>query len=121
MAKWKALKRRSPTVLPVEWLDAIVEATGTNDPKLADWLLNQLNGTLWLPAELSEEERFRHVRSAIAALRGIKPQDEVEGMVATQMVATHAAGGGQRTSSQFGGERPEGSENDRGRWSDLHR
>ena len=44
-----------------------------------------------MPAELSTEERLQHIQSAMAALRGIKPQDEVEGMLATQMVATHAA------------------------------
>ncbi len=44
-----------------------------------------------MPADLSDEERLQHIRSAVAALRGIKPQDEVEGMLATQMVATHAA------------------------------
>jgi hypothetical protein len=44
-----------------------------------------------LPAELSDEERLQHIQSAIAALRGIKPQDEIEGMLATQMVATHNA------------------------------
>ncbi len=93
--------------------EAIVEATGTNDPELAQRLVNQLYETLWMPAELSDEERLQRIRSAIAAMRGIKPQDEIEGMLATQMVATHAAGGGQRTSSQFGGERPEGSESGR--------
>ncbi len=99
--------------VPIESLDAIVEATGTNDPELAQRLVNQVYETLWMPAELSDEERLQHIQAAIAALRGIKPQDEVEGMLATQMVATHAAGGGQRTSSQFGGERPEGSESGR--------
>ena len=44
-----------------------------------------------MPAELSDEERLQRIRAAIAAMRGIKPQDEVEGMLATQMVATHAA------------------------------
>ena len=78
-------------LVPVESSDAIVEATGTNDPELAQRLINQVYETLWLPAELSDEERLQHVRAAIAALRGIRPQDEVEGMLATQMVATHAA------------------------------
>ncbi len=71
--------------------EALVEATGTNDPELAQRLVNQLYETLWMPAELSDEERLQHVRAAIAALRGIKPQDEIEGMLATQMVATHSA------------------------------
>ncbi len=90
MAKRKATNKPSPIWVPVEPSDAI-EATGTNDPELAQRLLNQIYETLWMPANLSDEERFRRVRSAIAALRGIKPQDEVEGMLATQMVATHAA------------------------------
>lgn len=91
MAKRKATNKPSPMLVPVESSDAIVEATGTNDPELAQRLVNQVYETLWLPAELSDEERLQHIRAAIAALRGIKPRDEVEGMLATQMVATHAA------------------------------
>ncbi len=90
MAKRKASNIPSPIWVRVEPSDAI-EATGTNDPELAQRLLNQIYETLWMPAESSEEERFRRVRAAIAALRGIKPQDEIEGMLATQMVATHSA------------------------------
>ena len=71
--------------------EAIAEATGTNDPELSQQLINQVYKTLWMPAELSDEERLQNIQSAIAALRGIKPQDEIEGMLATQMVATHAA------------------------------
>ena len=91
MAKRKATIKPSLMLVTVESSDAIVEATGTNDPELAQRLINQVYETLWMPAELSDEERLQHIRSAIAALRGIKPRDEVEGMLATQMVATHAA------------------------------
>ena len=91
MAKRKASNKPSPMLVRVASPDAIVEATGTNDPELAQRLVNQVYETLWLPAELSDEERLQHIRAAIAALRGIKPRDEVEGMLATQMVATHAA------------------------------
>ncbi len=91
MAKRKATNKPSPMLVTVESSDAIVEATGTNDPELAQQLVNQVFETLWLPVELSDEERLQHIRSAMAALHGIKPQDEVEGMLATQMVATHAA------------------------------
>ena len=71
--------------------EAIAEAMGTNDPALAQRLVNQVYETLWMPAELSDEERLQRIRAAIAAMRGIKPRDEIEGMLATQMVATHAA------------------------------
>ncbi len=75
----------------LELPETMVKATGTNDPVLAQRLLDQVYETLWMPAELSEEERVLRIRAAIAAMRGIKPQDEVEGMLAAQMVATHAA------------------------------
>ena len=91
MAKRKASNKPNPMLVRLESPEAIVEATGTNDPELAQRLVNQLYETLWMPAELSDEERLQHIRAAIAALRGIKPQDEIEGMLATQMVATHSA------------------------------
>ncbi len=85
MAKRKATNKPSPMLVPVESSDAIGEATGTNDPELAQQLFNQVSLALWMPAESSDEERLQHMRSAFAALRGIRPQDEVEGMLATQM------------------------------------
>ncbi len=91
MAKRKATNKQDMMVVRLESPEAIAEATGTNDPELSQQLINQVYKTLWMPAELSDEERLQQIRAAIAALRGIKPQDEVEGMLATQMVATHAA------------------------------
>lgn len=90
MAKPKVTSKSSPVWVPVQASDA-TEATGTDDPELSQRLLNQIYETLWMPAELSEEDRIQLVQSAVAALRGIKPQDAVEGMLATQMVATHNA------------------------------
>ncbi len=90
MPKRKAINETNPMLVQIERSDWI-DATGTNDPELAQQLVNQIYQTLWLPAELSEEERSQRVRAAIAAMRGIKPQDEVEGMLAAQMVATQAA------------------------------
>ena len=91
MPKRKMINMRSPGWVAIKSDDGIAEATGTNDPELVQQLLNQVYRALWMPADLSDEERLQQLRSAIAAMRGIKPQDEVEGMLATQMVATHAA------------------------------
>ena len=66
-------------------------ATGTDVARLQLELLNQVSGTLWLPDQLSEDEKRERMRSAIAMLEGIKPQGEIEGLLATQMVATHSA------------------------------
>ena len=91
MAKRKATNKQDMIEVRLESPEAIAEAMGTNDPALAQRLVNQVYETLWMPAELSDEERLQRIRAAIAAMRGIKPRDEIEGMLATQMVATHAA------------------------------
>ena len=91
MVKRKATNKQDMIEVRLESPEAIAEAMGTNDPALAQRLVNQVYETLWMPAELSDEERLQRIRAAIAAMRGIKPRDEIEGMLATQMVATHAA------------------------------
>ena len=65
--------------------------TGSPEPRLAMYLLEQLVDLLWLPAALSEDERGARMTAAMLMLQGIKPADELEGMLATQMVATHSA------------------------------
>jgi hypothetical protein len=91
VTKTKGKKTSSPISVPVECGQTMAEATGTNDPKLAHELVAQVYEALWMPAALSDSERLKRIQVAIAALRGIKPQDGTEGMLATQMVATHNA------------------------------
>ena len=67
------------------------EATGTKDPLLQQRLIQQVLQTLWLPDGLSESEKSLRIDSAISTLHCIRPTDEIEGMLATQMVATHNA------------------------------
>ena len=59
----------------------------------ADWnhvLGNQAIQSLWI--EHSDKEvRKRQYNAAIAGLIGIAPQDEIEGMIAAQLIATHNA------------------------------
>ena len=62
--------------------------TGSTDENLTLVLVNQVAGTLWTPAGLSEAQV---VKAALAAMGGLAPRDELEGMLAAQMVATHAA------------------------------
>ena len=66
-------------------------ATGTDNPTLQQRLINQVHDTLWLPKDLGDEERMVRIQSAISMLQGIKPADEIEGMLAAQMVSTHNA------------------------------
>jgi len=54
-------------------------------------LINQVYRTLWIPEGLDEDEKSAQIQSAISLLQGIKPADEIEGMLAAQMVAMHSA------------------------------
>ncbi len=52
---------------------------------------NSVLQSLWLPPGTPDEVRNCRISSAMAALVGFAPQDEVEGMFAAQAVALHAA------------------------------
>lgn len=67
------------------WIKAAVEATGTNDTDMMVVLLNQSTGAL--PSNVKENEQW--INAAAAMLHGIGPKDELEGMLAAQMVAVH--------------------------------
>ena len=53
-------------------------------------LANQAVQTLWLKNS-SPEERVKQLSATVAALNGIAPTDELEGMMAAQLVAAHNA------------------------------
>jgi len=53
-------------------------------------LANQTLNTLWL-AHASDEARERQYRAIAAALVGIGPKDEIEGMIGAQLLAAHNA------------------------------
>jgi hypothetical protein len=53
-------------------------------------IANQTIQTLWLKNS-DEDERKKQVNAAVAALIGTNPNDELEGMMAAQLVACHNA------------------------------
>ena len=65
--------------------------TGSRDPDFARRLLDQVAESLWLPADLSPAERQKRLAAAVAALRDLAPSDAADGLLACQMLATHAA------------------------------
>ncbi|MFA4971622.1 MAG: hypothetical protein WC683_03340 [bacterium] len=64
---------------------ALVEATGTIDGDLSGVFLDQAQRTV----PYREMPKVDRCNIALAALHGIKPKDELEGMLAVQMVGTH--------------------------------
>ncbi|HTO83869.1 MAG TPA: hypothetical protein VMQ73_16635 [Methylomirabilota bacterium] len=66
-------------------------AAGAADPGPADRLLRQTIAALGLPSGLSKSQRRRRVAAARATLEGLRPQSTLEGLMAAQTVAIHAA------------------------------
>jgi hypothetical protein len=60
---------------------------GSTDPDFNLVITSQVLNTV--PKQNDEEIAKRHISGAFAAMRGIAPQDETEGMLAAQMVGLH--------------------------------
>jgi hypothetical protein len=80
-----------PRVGPGGTGSLLQEATGSSSEKFQLKLVHQIIETLGLSASLGQEQQLERAGEALALLRGIAPQDELEGVLATQMVATHNA------------------------------
>jgi hypothetical protein len=65
--------------------------TGSADLRLARELVRQTIEALALPEGISGRECKERVAAAKAALSGLQPQGTLEGLMAGQMIATHAA------------------------------
>jgi hypothetical protein len=64
---------------------------GSRDVSFDLWLLGQVYRCLNVPEPDNAGERLTVFRTAVAAMIGIRPGDEIEGMIAAQIVATHIA------------------------------
>jgi hypothetical protein len=68
----------------------LMEALGTIDPDFSNGLLRQLLDTS-LEAGLVNEVNEERVNFMLAVIKGIKPRDQVEAMLAAQMAAVHVS------------------------------
>lgn len=67
------------------------EATGSRSEQFAINLFNRAIESIW-HSDIGDPDKVKEsYQAAYDALRGIKPRDEVEGMLAAQMVASHNA------------------------------
>ncbi len=67
----------------------LVQATGTNNEHLQLQRLRSVLNALWLPGSDDQKAQSKAIAGVLAALKKIAPADELEGMLAAQMVATH--------------------------------
>jgi hypothetical protein len=87
------MKKPSPETVQIplygKEAGALKALGGSVSDEFNDILANQVVNTLWLDA--NPQTRDRQLQAALAVLLGIKPADEIEGMLAAQLVATHSA------------------------------
>ncbi len=67
------------------------QATGAVDPRLSGHLIAQTANALAPITGSTAEERREGVAATVHALKALGPRDVVEGLLAAQMVAVHAA------------------------------
>jgi hypothetical protein len=63
--------------------------TGPDCEDFSDILVDQVANALWRNSD--SEERSRQIEAAITAMQGMKPRDELEGMLIAQLIASHNA------------------------------
>ena len=85
----KSLVPKEPET-PAAVADPLAEATGARDPEVAARLAQQVISVLSTDNLEKEEEKWR-VRSALSLLKRIEPQNELEGLLASQMIGVHEA------------------------------
>src|SRR3954454_25414313 len=81
---------RVEVVLPRDPKSEFKQLGGSDSDHFNQQLVNQTLATLWT-ANSDEEQRNNQYLAATAALIGAKPQDELEGMLVSQMIACHSA------------------------------
>jgi hypothetical protein len=71
-------------------VEALKEIGGSSNEHWNAMIVGQVTKALWL-ANGTRDQAVEKQVAAVAAMRGIGPKDEVEGMLAAQMVAAHNA------------------------------
>lgn len=69
------------------WIYGLQRAFGTREMNFAETQMGLLANAITASGEVKEGE----VNSALAAMHGIQPRDEIESMLAAQMIAVHRA------------------------------
>lgn len=64
--------------------------SGSDDEDFTRILVTQVDTSLWVEHSDSEQ-RVRQFNAAITAMKGMKPGDELEGMLSAQLIAIHNA------------------------------
>src|SRR5438045_667846 len=81
---------KATAVVADDWKESLKRVGGSQSDDWNHVLGNQAIQSLWIK-QSDNEARRRQYNAAIAGLIGIAPQDEIEGMIAAQLIAAHNA------------------------------
>jgi hypothetical protein len=86
--------KKGPVMIPVPRPSAqrgdLRSISGSDNDDFSNVLLNQVAYALWLEP-CDADERKRLVQATLAAMIGMKPRDELEGMLIAQLIASYSA------------------------------
>ena len=92
-SKRQTTKSKEPTIVvandPKDRKGALKKVGGSQSDNWNHILANQAAHALWVNPDATE--RDRQLSATVAALVGIEPRDELEGMIAAQLIAAHNA------------------------------
>ena len=81
---------KATAVVADDWKETLKRVGGSQSDDWNHVLGNQAIQSLWIK-QSDNEVRARQYNAVIAGLIGIAPQDEIEGMIAAQLIAAHNA------------------------------
>ena len=81
---------KATAVVADDWKETLKRVGGSQSDDWNHVLGNQAIQSLWIK-QSDNEGREKQFNAAIAGLIGIAPQDEIEGMIAAQLIAAHNA------------------------------
>lgn len=94
MTKRKTSKKGGSSIViandPDDQKGTLKKIGGSKSDRWNDILANQAAQALWVKNS-NTEERDRQLSATVAALVGVGPRDELEGMIAAQLIAAHNA------------------------------
>ena len=84
------MRAKKPSQGKVIKTTALRLISGSDDEDFTRILVAQVDTSLWVEHSDSEQ-RDRQFKAAITAMKGMKPGDELEGMLSAQLIAIHNA------------------------------
>jgi len=83
------MRAKKPSQEKVIKTTALRLISGSDDEDFTRILVAQVDASLWVEHSDSEQ-RARQFNAAITAMKGMKPGDELEGMLSAQLIAIHS-------------------------------